>query len=260
MPSVQNAMQRTALSSNYSHFERRPNVINRLFKKLFEIYCRVLFAVYCPLKVTGRQNLPKTAFIICSNHCSHLDSGVLMLASGLAFHHCGMIAAKEYFFENKLRKFFLNLLMNLIPIDRKITRNELIQSLAACTSFMKNGGRNIIFYPEGTRSLTGKMQAFKNGPALFATELCLPVVPAYIDGTFGAWPKGRVWMKPNRIHAIIGKPIDPQKYIAANQGKPKKHIYRIVAQELEQRVRELKESLSLQKHDAELCERRLQQN
>jgi hypothetical protein len=68
--------------------------------------------------------------------------------------------------------------MNIIPIDRKIKHNDLMQCLAACKHFVDQGGRNIIFYPEGTRSLTGEIQTVKNGPALFATELQLPIVPA----------------------------------------------------------------------------------
>lgn len=230
-----------ALSQDCAYMSQRPTKLGLIFKKLFEFYCRILFTVYCPLKIRGQQNFPPTSFILCSNHCSHLDSGALMVASGLSFKKCGMIAAKEYFFDNKLRKVFLNLLMNLIPIDRKIKHNELIQCLAACKRFIDQGGRSIIFYPEGTRSLTGKIQALKNGPALFATELQLPIVPAYINGTYEAWPKGKIFMKPKRIYAIIGEPIYPAQYASQNGPISKKQIYNEVSKELEKRIHGLRE-------------------
>ncbi len=241
MKTIQEAIQNVALSQDYAYMVQRPNMLGLIFKKLFELYCRILFTVYCPLKIIGQQNLPTTSFILCSNHCSHLDSGALMVASGLSFKKCGMLAAKEYFFENKIRKAFLNLLMNLIPIDRKINHNELIQCLAACKRFVDKGGRNIIFYPEGTRSLTGEIQTVKHGPALFATELQLPIVPAYIKGTYEAWPKGKIFMKPKKIYAIIGDPIYPAQYTNQNGGLSKKQIYSHVSKELEKRIHELRE-------------------
>ena len=240
MATFQQAIQEVALQPDYAYLARRPSLLNRIFKKLFEFYCHTLFTIYCPLKISGRQNLPDSAFLFCSNHCSHLDSGVLLLSSGLPFKKCGMIAAKEYFFENKTRRSALNLLMNLIPIDRKITHNELLQCLAACKHFVQNGGRNLIFYPEGTRSRTGQMQKFKLGPALFATELQLPIVPAYINGTFEAWPKGRVLMKPTKLHALIGDPIYPQQLTENDNAVSKKRIYRKIAAELETSVHALR--------------------
>ena len=47
-----------------------------------------------------------------------MDSAALMYASDLGFSQFGMVAAKDYFFENKKRKNSLPLLMNLIPADR----------------------------------------------------------------------------------------------------------------------------------------------
>ena len=241
MRTIQEAIQNVALSRDYAHLVQRPTRRGLIFKKLFELYCRILFTVYCPLRIIGRQNFPTTSFILCSNHCSHLDSGALMIASGLSFKECGMIAAKEYFFDNKLRKVLLNLLMNLIPIDRKIKHNELVQCLAACKRFVDEGGRSIIFYPEGTRSLTGEIQTLKLGPALFATELQLPIVPAYIKGTYEAWPKGKLLMKPKKIYAIIGDPIYPAQYTNQNGDISKKQIYDQISKELKKRIHGLRE-------------------
>lgn len=241
MKTIQEALQHARLGPEYSYLIEQPSLAGRFIKKLFEIFCKTVFASYCPLTVEGAKNIPATSFIFCSNHCSHMDSGVLMGASGMPFKQFGMMAAKEYFFSNTIRRVLLNLLMNLIPIDRKTNHVTIVESLSACREFVKNGNRNIIIYPEGTRSLTGKMGRFKKGPAMIATELGIPLVPVYISGTYRAMRKGSRFIKPARIHVRIGKPIHPSEYIDDESTGSRKHIYNLITQELERRVHQLAE-------------------
>jgi 1-acyl-sn-glycerol-3-phosphate acyltransferase len=228
----------TVLSAEYSYLTQRPPLTGRLIKKIFEIYCKILFTLYCPLKVLGRENIPDSSFIFCSNHNSHMDSGVLMTASGLPFKNFAMMAAKDYFFDNEKRKYYLNLLMNLIPVDRNANRRSIIEYLAACREFTKNKTSILIIYPEGTRSRTGEMQVFKKGPAMISAELGLPIVPAFIKGTFQAWPKGKIFIKPRRIIIKIGNPIFPKDFNLSHNNS-KFSVYKDITKELEKRVREL---------------------
>lgn len=169
-----------------------------------------------------------------------MDSGVLMGASGQPFRNFGLMAAKEYFFANHVRRISLLLLMNLIPIDRKTNHVTIIQSLAACRDFMNNGNRNIIIYPEGTRSMSGEMARFKKGPAMIATELDVPLVPVHIRGTYATMAKGSRFIKPGRISVRIGQPIYPREYRQGNDEESNKQLYAIITKELEKRVHELK--------------------
>ncbi len=160
MTSIHSELEKAVVPPEYSHVLKKPGLLSKAIKKIFEVYCKILFTVYCPLKVIGRENIPDTSFIFCSNHNSHMDSGILMVSSGLPFKSFAMIAAKDYFFDNNKRN-YLNLLMNLIPIQRDADRKSMINYLAACKQFTRTGNRNLIVYPEGTRSLTGKIQSFK---------------------------------------------------------------------------------------------------
>lgn len=239
MKTIQEALQHAQLGPEYSYLIKQPSLAGRFIKKLFEIFCKTVFVSYCPLTVEGKSNIPATSFIFCSNHCSHMDSGVLMGASGMPFKQFGMMAAKEYFFSNTIRRVLLNLLMNLIPIDRKTNHVTIVESLAACREFIRNGNRNIIIYPEGTRSMTGKMGKFKKGPAMIATELGIKLVPAYISGTYKAMPKGSRFIKPAGIHVRIGRSIDPSEYIDRENSGSRKHVYYLITKELEKRVHQL---------------------
>ena len=73
---------------------------------------------------------------------------------------------------------------------------------------MRQTGGSLILYPEGTRSRDGKMQGFKSGAVLFAFELEVPVVPAYIQGTNLILPKGQYVPKTGRVTVRFGEPIE----------------------------------------------------
>ena len=98
--------------------------------------------------------------------------------------------------------------MNVIPIDREPGAKSLSACLATCREFMRQTGVSLILYPEGTRSQDGEMRAFKNGAALFAIELGVPVVPAYIEGTHLILPKGHYVPRVGPVTVRFGEPIE----------------------------------------------------
>ncbi|MFQ5677745.1 MAG: lysophospholipid acyltransferase family protein [bacterium] len=209
MQTFHEALEHSVLERQYVHLVEQPPLFERLTKKLFEWFGHALVTIYCRLSVQGRENLPESPFIFCSNHNSHMDTVVLMVSSGLPFKRFGMMAASDYFFNGK--RTFMGLLMNLIPVNRQANFKSIVTAMVACRAFTKNGGRNLIIYPEGTRSVNGEIQSFKNGAAVIATELKLPIVPVYIKGTHESMPKGKSFIRPRKIRAIIGKPIYPEK-------------------------------------------------
>lgn len=76
------------------------------------------------------------------------------------------------------------------------------------------GGMSIVVFPEGARTLTGRMGRFKRGAFTLASEFHLPVVPVTIDGAFDVLPRtGRV-PRPGHIVLTIHKPIDPDNPMA----------------------------------------------
>ncbi len=178
----------------------------------FETFCRVLFTVYCPLTTHGRELLPPPPFLICANHSSHMDTPALMTACGGDYNDYAMIAARDYFFSNNsLNRFRYDKFMFLIPIDRRASHGSLRAMFAGCKPHLKSG-RNLIIYPEGTRSQDGTMAPMKRGAAVLALGLNLPVAPAHISGTFRCLPKGTVFPRPGRVRVRFGKPLMPADY------------------------------------------------
>lgn len=124
------------LGEEFAHLREPPRGSARLFHALFGLFGTTLFNLWCRLTTHGRENLPEPPFMVCSNHSSHMDSAALMYASGMGFNQFGMVAAKDYFFENEKRKNSLPLLMNLIPADRKSNRQTIARLMAACREFL----------------------------------------------------------------------------------------------------------------------------
>ncbi len=174
---------------------------------MFQAFCRWFFFCYCRLTVEGREHLPASPFIICSNHTSHIDSAVLMTASRHSFSAFALLGASDYFFDSRRVRFVVSRFMNVIPIDRQAQAKSLQRSLAMCDDFLQRTRGNLILYPEGTRSSSGEMQAFKKGAGLFAVALGVPVVPAYIDGAHKILAKGKNVPRVGALTVRFGEPI-----------------------------------------------------
>jgi 1-acyl-sn-glycerol-3-phosphate acyltransferase len=179
----------------------------QITQAIFERLARILCRFWCPIHVVGRNNLPDAPFLICANHASHLDSIALMIASGQPFDRFATMAAEDYFFGTKLRRFGFKYLLNLISIDRLAARSSVHKTLSGCAEFLKQGNRNLILFPEGTRSATDEIGTFEAAAALFPMRLGLPIIPVFIGGSGRVLPKGRFFPKPGSIEVRIGKPL-----------------------------------------------------
>jgi 1-acyl-sn-glycerol-3-phosphate acyltransferase len=216
-----------------------------LWSKCFEAFCKTIFKLYCPLTTFGRENLPPTPFLICSNHASHLDGVLLITAANLSFQEAGLIAAKDYFFDQSHR-LYLHHMMNLVPIARRSGAGAIKDSLNACRSFLGHGGKALIIFPEGTRAKNGDMARFKDGAALLAHDLDIPMVPAYIRGTSASLPKGSYFIRPQHLSVSFGPAVKVNfcGEVADEDGrKMRLEAIRQATLEVQERVRALQASL-----------------
>jgi 1-acyl-sn-glycerol-3-phosphate acyltransferase len=185
----------------------KPDGASWIGSAAFEGFCRSFFTCYCPLTVKGRDYLPEGPFLLCSNHASHMDSAALMTASGRRFRTFALLGASDYFFHKQRIRWLVMPFMNVIPIDRRPAPKTLAACLTMCHRFVRETGGSLILYPEGTRSSDGRMRAFRSGVGLFAIELDLPLVPAFIEGTHNALPKGHSMPRPARVTVRFGPPL-----------------------------------------------------
>jgi 1-acyl-sn-glycerol-3-phosphate acyltransferase len=66
----------------------------------------------------------------------------------------------------------------------------------------------IVIFPEGTRSKTGKMGVWKNGAFKMATELKATILPISLQGTAEGWERRKNSKTVQKAVAQILEPID----------------------------------------------------
>ena len=171
-------------------------------------------------KVTGAENLPgEGAAILAANHSSYADH--LIIGAYMAtevnrrFH---FLAKKEHF--QGLQKLW-HIYVGAIPLDRKKGGKH---ALKVALNLLSQG-KLIIIYPEGTRTLTGKLQKAKTGVARLALQSRVPIIPIGLKGTFEILPKGKYIPKFKRTVMNIGKPMLFTEYY---NKKPTKKLLREV--------------------------------
>ena len=196
----------------YRHIAEPKSILFQIFSFIFDLYANTVLTFYTPVKVIGRENIPKDQpFIFVSNHNSHMDIAILAYATRMGYEKFGFLAAKDYWFDNSFRRRFFKNLINLIPISRKQNPESLdLEDTITLSKAFMDLGNNIIIFPEGSRGEAGKMQRFRKGAVKFSMGLNVPILPAAIVGTEKAWPKGKKWMQSVPITVKILPIIHPQ--------------------------------------------------
>ena len=91
-------------------------------------------------------------------------------------------------------------------------------SSLALAEIVLGEGRNLVWFPEGGRSHTGRVQTFKAGIGVLLTRCDVPVVPVSISGTFDAMPFGRIVPRPKRVEVTFGQPVLPAELEQRGKG------------------------------------------
>ncbi len=158
-------------------------------------------------EINGLQNLPKKGpFIIAANHASYMDHFMMSLLVPYLNRKIHFLAKKEHF-EGFFKRAW-HTYAGAIPIDRNAGNKK---ALKWAIKALKEG-KIIGIHPEGTRSLTGKLQKAKTGVARLALIAKVPVLPIGLIGTFEILPKGKYIPKLKKAVMNIGKPMHFTEY------------------------------------------------
>lgn len=148
---------------------------------------------------------PGHPYIFAANHQSQFDIFVLQGYLGCDFR---WLAKLELF---KIPVFGKAMqLAGYIPVDRAHGRKA-IKSLDEAARRIADG-TSVIIFPEGTRSLDGRLGQFKAGAMVLAIKAGVPLVPVAIIGTHQVLPKGRLLARPGRVEIRVGTPIATSEY------------------------------------------------
>jgi 1-acyl-sn-glycerol-3-phosphate acyltransferase len=124
---------------------------------------------------------PRRPYVVVSNHESFAD---ILLISCLPWEMKWLSKAELF----RLPVFgWLMWLAGDIPVRRGSTRSA-VEALTRCREVLKRKV-SVLIFPEGTRSATGELLPFRDGPFRLAIETGVPILPLAVHGTGTALPK-----------------------------------------------------------------------
>lgn len=172
----------------------------------------ILKVLLIKVKVTGRENLKDNeSYVFVSNHQGSFDIFLI-------FGHLGRNF--KWMMKQELRKMpFVGIACEMshqIFVD-KSSAGKVKKTYDKARHTLRDG-MSLVVFPEGRRTFTGKMGAFKRGAYMLADELQLPVVPMTINGSFDIMPRTAKWysIKRRPLTLTIHKPIYPETKGAEN--------------------------------------------
>lgn len=191
------------------------------------IFFRAFFALYFRVRYHNPERVPgEGPVILASNHASFLDPP--LVGSGL--RRMVNYLARDTLFDAPLVGAVLRS-WKVVPVDREGGGGA---GLKAILDRLLNGGV-ILLFPEGTRSLDGKLRPAKAGIGLTVIKSAAPVVPVRVLGTHEAYGRHLKWPRPRRLTVKYGQPMEFKalREEARTCSKPRlKEIYQQVADEI----------------------------
>ena len=177
---------------------------------LSQLWAKSVFIILCKrFHVTGKENLNKDRkYILVANHGSLFDIVAIMsVYPGISwFGHERLL---------KVPLFGRILLMaNYIPFKEPTYRNtkEMLEQL-----IHNSENQTVAIFPEGTRTLNGKINHFYRGFIYLMRTKDLEILPVTLNGFYDLKPKNRFYLNfSSKLDLVIHKPIRREELVEKN--------------------------------------------
>jgi 1-acyl-sn-glycerol-3-phosphate acyltransferase len=188
--------------------------------------CVLILRIWNRMSIEGRENIPPTgAFVLSPIHRSFLDSPISSVITRRRMRFMG----KEEMWKYRVGGWLLSAAGGF-PVSRGTADRE---ALRRCIQVLE-GGEPLVIFPEGERKKGPVVQPLFEGASYIAVKAGVPIVPVGIGGSEHVMPKGAWFIRPKKLHVIIGKPI-----VADTGGSSSRSSIKKVTAELHQELQRL---------------------
>lgn len=196
---------------------KSPGAVYYLGRTLISLVAKTVFRP----TITGRENVPKTGpVILASNHLSFIDSIVIPISAPRPVQ---FLAKSHYFtgtgFKGWVSRTFFTAI-GAVGVERGA--GQAAQDALDQGKRILDGGNAFALYPEGTRSLDGRLYRGRTGIAWLALTTGATVVPVGLIGTQEIQPVGTKVPRVRKVTVKFGEPLDLSHYGAATSGKARR--------------------------------------
>jgi 1-acyl-sn-glycerol-3-phosphate acyltransferase len=152
---------------------------------------RALARLYFGLRLEGTEHIPRVgAVVIAPNHQTYVDPVLVTIPIRRRIYYMAWSRLFDVrglsWMIRRLRAFPVQLESS----DPRATR-EAVRLLQA--------GEAVMIFPEGERSVDGRVGRFKPGAFRLAVSLGVPVLPVTITGGHASWPPGHSLPRPAKV-------------------------------------------------------------
>lgn len=170
-------------------------ILPRIWAKWVLRFCGVKVAV------TGMERIDtKANYVFVSNHVSLMDAPAIV-----------SVTPQKVRFVAKRSLFYVPLFGQALWAAGNIAVNRARTggAMKRLSHVSEKVGKEIslLFFPEGTRSESGRLLPFKKGAAVMALQSGVSVVPIAVAGTHEILPKKSMDIRPGVIGVAFGTPI-----------------------------------------------------
>jgi 1-acyl-sn-glycerol-3-phosphate acyltransferase len=174
---------------------------------------RALARLYFGLRLSGTEHIPEIGpVVIVPNHQTYADPILVTIPVRRPIYY---MAWNRLFDVRGLNWLIRRLRAFPVEIESRDPRaaREAVRLLQA--------GEAVMIFPEGSRSLDGRVGRFKPGAFRLAVSLGVPILPVTIAGGHEAWPPGRTLPRRGNMtityHPLVYPGADGDSRAAARE-------------------------------------------
>ncbi len=144
---------------------------------------------------------PAQPYIFCQNHINHFDH----LSMYNSTPHFKQGVELQSHFKYPVYGWFMEA-RGTVPVPAN--KKERTEAIYAGMKKELDAGRSILAFPEGTRTLNGRVGPFRKGVFVMAQRLGVPIVPVAVTGMYEVMRKGSLVIRPgHEVTVHVEKPV-----------------------------------------------------
>ena len=174
------------------------------------------------VEIEGLEHVdPDRSYVVVANHQSQFDIPVVYGYSGLDLRWVAKAEVGRIpFVAAGCRAIGHIFIDRSRPEQARAAINRAVERLEP--------GTGLMFFPEGTRSRSGKLQAFKKGAFRVAIDQRLPVLPVTVTGTRDILPADTLRLRPGRVKLRFHEPIPTDDMTIEQNAELRRRVHGII--------------------------------
>jgi 1-acyl-sn-glycerol-3-phosphate acyltransferase len=170
-----------------------------------------------------RQMRARHPAIFVSNHTSFLDNFIASWAAPIGTVSIARAGTQWVPFFGNLYAMSGNVMVN------RTDRRGAAAALRTLIDLVQRHGLSAMIWPEGGRSMDGRLKPFKRGFVHLAIATRLPVVPLVVTNAHRCWPKGSALTRSARVGVRVLPPISTEHWAAATIDQHVEEVWSVFA-------------------------------